>query len=137
MTRKLDFTGVDWWGRPTYRDGSGRLWLDTSLGTGEPDLHRSTSDDFDEGEPDYPIEGDYIFNSRYEENPHRHDYMMLDMLRGKCDYFFGHGNRAENIGIDSIIKEIKKLWQKLPENAKPEWLTWEQILEYEKGAKKT
>ena len=27
---------------------------------------------------------------------------------------------------------MKKIWQSLPADGKPEWLTWEQILEYEK-----
>ncbi|WP_263281044.1 LPD11 domain-containing protein [Streptococcus sanguinis] len=27
---------------------------------------------------------------------------------------------------------MKKLWKKFPEGEKPEWLTWEEILQYER-----
>ena len=107
--KKLEFVGMDSWDRPVYKDEDGHYWKDTNLGSGNPDLHRSSpSNDFD-GEPDCRIEDDYVLINQYKENPHRHDYMMLDMMRSRCDYFFGHGNRAENIGIDSVLKEIKSL----------------------------
>ena len=56
---KMSLIGIDSWDRPTYRDEKGRLWLDVNMGEGEPYLHRSTSKDFDEGEPDYPIKEDF------------------------------------------------------------------------------
>ena len=112
--KKLEFVGVDSWDRPVYKDEDGRYWKDASLGNGSPDLHLSSpSDDF-EGEPDCQIEGEYILINKYKEKPHRFDYMMLDMLRSRCDYFFGHGNRAKTIDIAYIISEIKKIWCKLP-----------------------
>jgi hypothetical protein len=27
---------------------------------------------------------------------------------------------------------MKKLWKKFPEDLKPQWISWEEILEYEK-----
>ena len=134
--RKLEFDGVDSWDRPVYKDEEGRYWKDVNLGNGSPDLHRSSpSDDF-EGEPDYRIKGEYILINQYKENPHRHDYMMLDMMRSRCDYYLGHGNRnPKNLSCDTVAEHItamKKMWNDLPEDGKPEWLTWEQILEYER-----
>ena len=32
----------------------------------------------------------------------------------------------------SQIENMKALWNSFPEEDKPEWLTWEDILEYEK-----
>ena len=133
--RNLKFVGVDSWDRPVYEDEDGRFWKDINLGKGKPDLFRSSpSDDFD-GEPDFPIKGEYVLNNQYKENPHRFDYMMLSKAQNDCEtYFLGISNRAKTIDIASVITEMKLLWEKLPEDGKPEWLTWEQILEYERRA---
>lgn len=62
------------------------------------------------------------------------DYQMLGRLQSDCDYYLGHGNRSErNLwagSVDDQIKEMKRLWNKVP--IKPEWLSMEDILEYEK-----
>lgn len=69
------------------------------------------------------------------KNPHEYTYMMLDRLRSDADYFLGAGNRNENHlwagSVDSQISEMKKLWNSLPQDGKPEWLTMEEIQEYE------
>ncbi len=57
----LNFIGVDSWGRPVYKDESGRLWKDVNLGRGVPSLHSSSSNDF-EGEPDMPLRDAYVIN---------------------------------------------------------------------------
>ncbi len=31
------------------------------------------------------------------------------------------------------VDRMKELWKEFPEDGKPEWLTWEQILQYEKN----
>lgn len=60
--------------------------------------------------------------------------MMLSRLVSDCEYYLGNGNRyPKNLWAKSEseqIEEMKKIWNLLEE--KPEWLTWEQILEYEK-----
>ena len=65
------------------------------------------------------------------------DYQMLGRLQSDCDYYLGHGNRSEkNLwagNVDAQIEEMKRLWNKLP--IKPEWLSMEDILEYEKKMK--
>ncbi|MCL1884454.1 MAG: hypothetical protein FWF81_11995 [Defluviitaleaceae bacterium] len=63
--RKLTFIGVDDWSRPVYRDEQGKLWKDVNLGNGTPYLHRAVGDDF-EGEPDYPISGEYEIVKKME-----------------------------------------------------------------------
>ena len=131
----LQFIGIDDWDRPVYRDEKGRLWKDLNLGNGIIDLYRAVGDDMD-GEPDMPIKEEYIIVDEYKESPYKFDYMMLSRLKMDCDYFLGHGNRNEKnlwgLGIPEQIEEMKKLWNGLPSDGKPEWLTWEQILKYEK-----
>lgn len=83
-------------------------------------------------------------NNRFEDggttsNPHRHTYMMLSRLQSDCEYFLNHGGRSEKnlwaLSVDAQIEEMKNLWNSLPEDGKPEWLTMEQIEEYEKQMK--
>jgi len=63
-------------------------------------------------------------------------YMMLGRLQSDNDYYLGNGNRSANNlwagNVDAQIKEMKRLWNSLPENGKPEWLSMEDIKEYEK-----
>jgi hypothetical protein len=69
-----------------------------------------------------------------------HNYRLLDRLRSDNDYFLGNGNRSEKHlwagNVDAQIKEMKRLWNNLPEDAKPEWLSMDDILEYEQKMKK-
>lgn len=74
------------------------------------------------------------------ENWNKHEpkfrYMMLDRMRQDCDYYLGYGNRnAKQLWAGdekAQIENMKALWNSFPEEDKPEWLTWEDILEYEK-----
>lgn len=65
---------------------------------------------------------------------HRSDYMLLSRLKQDCDYYLGYGNRAEKHlwagDADSQVAKMRELYAVLPE--KPEWLTAEQIDEYER-----
>ena len=66
----------------------------------------------------------------------RFTYMMLNRLQNDCEYYLSNGNRCNKQlwagDAKAQIKEMKKLYNELPENGKPEWLSWEQILKYEK-----
>lgn len=65
----------------------------------------------------------------------RFNYMMLDRLRQDCNYYLGYADRNKNVlwAKDEIeqIKEMKRIYNIFPENKKPEWLTLEDILNYE------
>lgn len=65
------------------------------------------------------------------------NYQMLDRMISDCDYFLGNGNRNPRhlwaITVDDQIRAMKSVWLKLKE--KPEWCTWEDILEYERKMK--
>ena len=131
---KLSYICLDDWHNPVYKDQNGKLWKDTNLGNGEPDLHSSSNNELD-GEPCYPIKGEYEFITKYEENPYAFDYMMLSRMKSDCDYYLGYGRRSINAlhgnTIDEHIAAMKRRWNSFPVNKKPEWLTWDQILEYE------
>ena len=62
--------------------------------------------------------------------------MMLSRMQRDCEYFLGYGNRSVTILSESDpqhhIDRMKELWKELPADGKPEWLTWEQLLNYEK-----
>ena len=53
-------------------------------------------------------------------------YQMLDRMKQDCEYFLGHGNVADH------IEYMKALWWSFPESGKPEWLTLEEIKDYER-----
>lgn len=66
----------------------------------------------------------------------RLNYMMLSRLQADVKYYLGNGGKhighlwAEDEQVH--IKEMKKIYNSFTDDKKPEWLTWEQILEYEK-----
>lgn len=135
--RTMEFIDVDNWSNPVYKCiENGVLYKDVNLGKGEPSLY-SCGNEFD-GDPCYPISKDItvIFHTKYEENPYKFQYQMLSRLKSDCDYFLGYGNRYEKHlyykNVMEHIEEMKKLYNSLPDNEKPEWLTWDDILNYEK-----
>lgn len=61
-------------------------------------------------------------------------YMMLSRLQGDCKYFLGNGcGSVNNLWADSVsehIAEMKRLYDIVP--VKPEWLSMEEIIQYDK-----
>ena len=64
------------------------------------------------------------------------NYMMLDRLQSDCEYYLNYGNRNKKVlwalEEKEQIEEMKKLYNSFLEDLKPEWLTYDKILEYEK-----
>lgn len=62
-------------------------------------------------------------------------YMLLSRMQGDCDYYLGYGRIYGNhLWAGDEVKQIaymKALWNSFSANNKPEWLSYEQILEYE------
>lgn len=62
-------------------------------------------------------------------------YMMLSRMKSDCNYCLGYSNRSTNHlwAGDEIgqIQNMKAIWNTFPEEDKPEWLTWDELLEYE------
>lgn len=82
----------------------------------------------------YPINEDI----NYEPLPHENqfEYRMLSRLKADCEYFLGNGNRFEGHlsagSVEEQIKEMKQRWNEFEDDEKPEWLTMEDIEEYER-----
>jgi len=136
--RTMELIGVDDWDRPVYKCiETDYLYKDITLGNEKPELY-SCQNSFD-GEPDCSIKNDLeiVFKKQYKKEPNRFNYIMLDRLRSDCDYYLGYGNRCKNrLCYDDEQKHIdkmKELYDSFPEGEKPEWLTYEQILDYEKS----
>ena len=90
------------------------------------------------GEPDSHLGDRYDITVTNEaerrnrnENPFRFSYMLLDRLRCDCLYHIGSAREnGFNSGITDIedhIARMKELWNSLPEDGKPAWLTMEEI----------
>jgi len=119
---------------------TGVIYKDLSLThINKPELY-SCGNEID-GDPCYPLDIsniELIFKER-EPQPtpeEKFNYMMLSRLKSDCDYYLGNGNRYKGClwaGDErEQINEMKELYNNFKEDAKPEWLTYEQILEYER-----
>lgn len=124
-----------------YKDEEGRYYVDDIFSHIEiPSVVYRLSPAFEpDGDPDFPITcGFEITNppteKEWQMGFYRHDYMMLDRMRTDCEYYHDaeHYNRSHFSTIQQTIEEMKKIWNKFPADLKPEWITWEQILGYEK-----
>ncbi len=64
----------------------------------------------------------------------RYGYMILSRCKMDCNYYLGYGHRIDRYlwmgNPKDHIEFMKALWEHLEE--KPEWLTYEQIEEYER-----
>ncbi|MFL0365215.1 MULTISPECIES: LPD11 domain-containing protein [Pseudobacillus] len=62
-------------------------------------------------------------------------YQMLSRLKSDCEYYLGYGGRGKKALWAEDEKEqieiMKALWESFAESDKPEWLTWDDILDYE------
>ncbi|KGA83798.1 hypothetical protein KQ41_07160 [Lysinibacillus fusiformis] len=73
-----------------------------------------------------------------EEQPspaEKFNYMMLSRLQSDCDYYLGHGGRNERHlwagNVSEQIVKMKELFNSFNDDKKPEWITLDDILEYE------
>jgi hypothetical protein len=62
-------------------------------------------------------------------------YQLLSRLQSDCNYYLGNGNRSKRVlwagdETEQIIT-MKQLWNSFSHDDKPEWLTWDEILNYE------
>ncbi|MBH0158696.1 hypothetical protein IHV10_20135 [Fictibacillus sp. 5RED26] len=133
--------GVDDWDRPVYKCiETNQLYKDITLGNDETPSLYCCGNVF-EGEPGFPINSDlevrFIQTVERPSPENRFNYMLLDRLRTDCDYYLGYGNRnAKNLWANNEkeqIAKMKDLYNGFTDDEKPEWLTYEQILQYEKS----
>lgn len=140
IIRTMEYIGQDDFGYPTYKCIEiGILYKDANSGNGPINLY-SCGNDFYEGELCHPINKDWEihFKKKYTsiDKQDKFNYMMLSRLKMDCDYYLGNGNHyAPHLWAleeQKQIDEMKKIYKSFSDDKKPEWLTWEQILEYER-----
>ena len=68
------------------------------------------------------------------KNDYTFEYQLLNRLQSDCDYYLNYGNKNTKhlwtLNVNDQIKKMKELYNQLPE--KPEWLSYDKILNYEK-----
>ncbi len=127
-----------------YRDENGMYYVD-QYQSPVPDtpsvVYRLSPPMEPDGEPDFPVTCKIEVLNPFTEKEKRerwfrHDYMMLSRMQSDCKYYADKSREAWNHAhvstIEQHIEGMKELWKKFPNDLKPKWCTWEQILEYEK-----
>lgn len=137
-----------------YQDKDGKYYVDCfhePKDNGVSTVYILSPSKEPDGEPNYAIHCHIkILNPMTEiekkQKRFQFEYMILSRLNDDAQAYFGHGNEDEdkwdcryhnehNIwgrNITDLVAEMKKFWQRIPSDIKPEWCTWEQILEYER-----
>ena len=145
----VKYIGKDGWDRHLVKDPkTGKFYGDNNLTTVGKDKDLSTAswytysgnDPYD-GEPEMPIGDDIKFNivnpDEIPSDYQRFEYSLLGRLESDCKYFLGNGNGYEGHlwagSIDKQIAKMRELYNQLEE--KPEWITMEDINNYEKQMK--
>lgn len=140
----LKYLGDDYLGLPVYRTEDGTMLKDTSCGLGLLNLHTLSGDDPDD-EPNIHIsrlkkyqglEIEVVGRVDEPTSEEKFNYQMLSRLQSDCDYYLGFGNRCENHlwskNVVSQIVKMKELYNGFSKDKKPKWLTFDDILNYEK-----
>jgi hypothetical protein len=99
------------------------------------DVYCGGFSDRDEFIPGDPVVSEEVDTSVPRKNDNTFNYKLLSRLATDCDYFLGAGNRSEKHlwagNVADQISKMKELWNSFPEDAKPEWLSMEDIEDYE------
>lgn len=143
MANKLTmkYIGFSEYDYPAYEDQNGKIWLDTNYGNASGITNLYSSSNGLEGEPNVSIQSIYPdaeieYINKFQRVPRELDYMMLSRYKMDCNYFLGYGNCYEGHlyygSVTKQIEEMKKLYDSFSDEDKPEWLTMEQIEDYEK-----
>ncbi|MCD8084596.1 MAG: hypothetical protein LUE86_14085 [Clostridiales bacterium] len=140
--RTLTYIGKADFGYPAYRDEDGKLWANINFQyTDQSGLHSLTGNSLD-GEPNEPFPVALGETVSFENEPdpeaekYSLQYQMLGRLKSDCDYFLGYGFRNEKDlwagSVERQILKMKEIWNTFPAELKPEWLSMEEIDEYER-----
>lgn len=69
------------------------------------------------------------------DNNNKFNYMMLSRLKMDCDYYLRVEELSEAVlwagSIEGQIDYMKEIWNSFTDRQKPEWLTYDEILEFE------
>lgn len=123
---------------PCYEDESGKLYFDLNDGRNGLNLYTGAyrdECDFIEGEPYARVKETVECDDPFVRHVREMDYQLLSRWISDCDYFLGNGNGYEpHLYFNSVEKQIaamKEKYNSFADNEKPEWLTMEDINNYE------
>ena len=124
-----------------YKDSKGYYYVDCHnepKNDGISVVYRLSPATDSEGEPDKMIECHIVIANPLSEREEREkafkfDYMMLSRMQADCKYYnsAAHFNNAHASTIRQTIDRMKEIWNKFPEDLKPEWISLEEIEGYE------
>lgn len=155
-TLKLQRVGRNYHGYIAYKDENGRYYLDLDMGehkTPETLYHCSPSDDMD-GEPGWPLAAKFEVLNPFTDKElkmqrFRLEYSVLSRILDDCAAFVGKTGNEENDkwdcryhnqrgiwggDVEELVAEMKRIWNKIPEDIKPQWCTAQKITELERKA---
>lgn len=96
---------------------------------------RRTMLDYNDGETTLLIEGEHFEIIENPTEEQKFNYMLLSRLQADCEYYLGNGRiYGDHLWAGNVkdqIAKMKELHNGFADNRKPEWLTMEQIEEYE------
>ena len=154
---KLQRVGRNYSGNIAYKDEKGNFYLDLNTATNAIPTelyHCLPSNDMD-GEPGFPLQCDFevinpITDREVREYHCRGKYMMLSKIYNDLTAYFGETGEEERDKQDfryhndkyglwgdtiaETIDELKRRWHEIPEDLKPEWCSWEDIVKLERKA---
>ena len=62
-------------------------------------------------------------------------YQLLDRMQEDCNYYLEVSRSNNNLWAGNTTEQIeimKAIWNSFSNDEKPEWITWEDILEFER-----
>ena len=145
--RTMEYIGEDYWCNAIFKCiETDVLYKSESIKDLEGDTSRIelyTCGNDSEGEMGFPISikdnVQIIFTNipKFQNRQQRFNYQLLSRLQMDCNYYLDNGNKYDGHlwagNVKDQINKMKELYNSFPEDQKPEWLTMNQILEYEKA----
>ena len=150
-TKQITRISKNHFGNIIYKDEQCNIYIGINCkDSNNPDLHYSSNNQID-GEPDRRVDFDFnIINpftlSELKQTNFTFEYMMLSRLQDEVIAYIGktgdvnedkwdcrYRNKRALYGgtIKDHISYMKELYSKIPNDIKPEWLSMNDILEYE------
>ena len=154
----LKRVGRNYFGYTAYKDEKGNFYLDLSstLESNPKTLYGACPANDMDGEAGFELESDFVIVNPYTEREireyHYKDlYMMLSKIYNDFTAYIGKTGEEEKDSrdfryhnekyglwgnsVEETFEEIKRIWDLIPKDLKPQWCTAEDIAELERKVK--
>jgi len=125
-----------------YMDGNRNYYVDCHQevkDSGESVVYRLSPCNEPDGEPCTMVKCNIVITNPTTEREKRmkgykFKYMLLSRMQQDCEYYntAEHYNNSHTSTTVELIQEMKNIWNEFPSDLKPEWISMEDILEYER-----